>query len=238
MKNITRIKKHHHQYGFSMIGLLVGLFISMLAILASLTLYKNLIHVATESKIDTLYDGQLASALAVMQTELLNAGYGIDGASADHLVQRFTAASGTDDPKLELLWRFHDGTNFVCRGLLEHTNTLTDADGDSREVRELNLRTVISGCDATTALSNLTWSDAAVLARWPMIGTLETHLTSNQTIFSFTINSVNCSPYGTVAGELHYQVEVISPSSTSLNRNDGSALNAFQYCLPNTYPTS
>lgn len=226
------------QQGLSMIGLLIGLLISMLGILASLTLYKNLLHVATESKIDTLYDGQLASALSIMQVELQSAGYGIDDADGDDVVRRFTAASGSDHAKLELLWRYHDGTNFVCRGLLEHTKTITDSEGDNREVRELTLRKVDSGCDDTTALTSMTWSDDSLLARWPMITTLQTYLSGNNTIFSFTITSASCSPFGLTTGEQHLQVTVISPSSTTLNRADSSAENHFQYCLPNTYPTT
>lgn len=221
-----------------MIGLLIGLLISMMSILASLTLYKNLLHVATESKIDTLYDGQLASALSVMQVELQSAGYGIDGANGDDVVRVFTSASGGTDATLALLWRYHDGTNFVCRGVLEHTNTITDTDGDSRSVRELTLRKVDSGCDETTALTSMTWSDDSLLARWPMIATLKTYLSSNNTIFSFTLNSGPCSPFGVTSGEEHLQVSVLSPSSTTLNRADTSARNDFVYCLPNTYPTT
>ena len=41
------------QKGLSLVSLLVGLLISMLCILAGLTLYKNLVNEAVDSKIST-----------------------------------------------------------------------------------------------------------------------------------------------------------------------------------------
>ena len=42
--------------------MLIGLLISVLCILASLTLYKSLVRVAADTKVDSSYDGQLAAA--------------------------------------------------------------------------------------------------------------------------------------------------------------------------------
>ena len=66
------------QAGTTLIGLMIGLLVSVVGILASLSLYKTLVAVATEAKIDAMHDGQLATTLLAIQLKVQNAGFGLD----------------------------------------------------------------------------------------------------------------------------------------------------------------
>src|SRR5690554_3088615 len=137
-----------HQQGVTLISLMVGLLISMLAILASLTLYKNLIAIAADSNIDTMHDGQLAASMLTIQMVLQNAGYGIESADTDSVVTRETSNT------IDLLWRFKDDSDVIqCRGFTESEET-----EDGASFRILSLQTVESGCDDTADLTSMAWT--------------------------------------------------------------------------------
>lgn len=204
---------------------MIGLFISMLCILASLSLYKTLIHVAAETKVDTLHDGQLASAMLTAQMEVQSAGYGIDGADADDVYINPTAGQA------QFLWRYFDGTNFQCKGLTETALTENEV-----TYRVLTLQTVVSGCNETAVLSGLTWTDKAILGRWNTGNTLAAYLVDNSTLFNFALTTTTCSPYGSSNGESHMQVTVSAPSSALLNEVANATVNTFNFCLSNIYP--
>jgi Tfp pilus assembly protein PilW len=226
------------QHGLSLIGLLIGLLISMLCILASLSLYKTLIHVAAESKLDSNHDGQLAAASLVMQMEVQSAGYGIANADADDVVVNVPTAG-----EKRLLWRYStdNGSTFLCRGLHEFSETT-----NGQTFRILRVIRVASGCNGTGALTSFTWdTPVSVLGRWMVVNNgvtqsgLPQYLTTNATLFGFSLATASCSPYG-VAGTAaanHLQLTVTAPSSASLAGAVGVALNTYNYCLANTYPT-
>lgn len=222
------------QYGLSLIGLLIGLLISVLCILASLTLYKNLIHVATESKLDSSHDGQLASAMLVVQLEVQSAGYGIDDANFDHIV---VPASPTGE--IRLLWRFSTdgGSTFECRGFLEEKNE------EGGVFRELKLIKVSSGCNGTSPLSGFTWVDVSVLGRWRIVDNatgLGQYVTAQNTMFSFDLSSSKCNPYGASgnATETHGFLTVTAPGSAFLHGAADMTANVYEFCLPNIYLAS
>jgi Tfp pilus assembly protein PilV len=226
------------QYGMSLIGLLIGLLISMLCILASLSLYKTLIHVAAESKIDSNHDGQLAAASLVMQMEVQSAGYGIANANTNDIVVNVPAAG-----EKRLLWRYStdNGATFLCRGLHEYSET-----ANSQTYRVLRVIKVSAGCNGTAALTSFTWNtQLSVLGRWIVVNNgvtasgLPQYLTDNSTLFGFTLATASCSPYG-VSGTTavnHLQLTVTAPGAARLAGATGVTLNTYHYCLANTYPT-
>ncbi|MGA8135941.1 MULTISPECIES: hypothetical protein [Pseudomonas] len=63
------------QRGFTMISLMVGTVISLLSILAMLSLYKNLVYSTVTSLQSASQDGQVASGLLTAQRELMNGGF-------------------------------------------------------------------------------------------------------------------------------------------------------------------
>lgn len=228
MKN--KRAQHNPQSGLSLISLLVGLFISMLCVLASLVLYKNLIEVAAETKIDTSHDGQISTALLTAQLELQAAGFGIANAGRNDIRLMHTARD------LRLVWRLMDGGNVACRGLHELT-----VDDNGVVFRELRLVAAANGCTVTADLSTLAWTtNLSVLGRWRVRGALQTFLanSNNNTLFDAAISPdfVVCSPFNSVVPEAHLQVTLSAPSAAALNGVAGTQY-SFTYCLPNTYPS-
>ncbi|MEB0150626.1 prepilin-type N-terminal cleavage/methylation domain-containing protein [Pseudomonas sp. CCC2.2] len=63
------------QDGFTLISLMVGMVISLVSILAMLSLYKNLVHSSVVSTQSARQDGQVASGLLMAQRALMNAGF-------------------------------------------------------------------------------------------------------------------------------------------------------------------
>lgn len=226
------------QYGMSLIGLLIGLLISVLCILASLTLYKNLIQVATESKLDSNHDGQIASAMLVMQLEVQSAGYGIEAANFDHLIKH-TPATG----KIQLLWRFslNGGTTFECRGFHEEEEVKDDA-----KFRVLKLMKVNSGCTASATLSSLSWVEVSRLGQWRVVDDgvddvgLDDYIDDHKTLFDFDLDADFCNPYGASvsATEKHGILTVTVPGSAALQNAPGITSSEYQFCLPNIYLAS
>lgn len=70
-----------HQRGMSLVGILVGLLLSSLAALATLSLYRTLVARSSESRQRASQDGNLASGTLAAQMELQGAGFGVGTAS-------------------------------------------------------------------------------------------------------------------------------------------------------------
>ena len=102
------------QTGLSLISMMVGLLISLLAVLLAMTVYKLVIGVSVNAIGTSQRDGQRASALLATQIELQQAGYGIErtvgpvDTSLLHL---------TNEPA-QAVWRFRpDLTTDTCAGV-------------------------------------------------------------------------------------------------------------------------
>ena len=234
------MKKLSAESGLSLVGLLIGLLISVLCILGSLSLYKNLIQVATVSKVDSQHDGQMAAALLFAQLGLQSAGYGIADADGDDVV-RVPYSSATPTIGEKLLWRSAEanGGSLKCRGLVEEQTT----DSDGLVYRQLKLIEATSGCTTSAALPSVGWPPGGtVVARWLVApnGTLKSYLTSNTTLFKFNVASAVCTPFGTDTSVTakHILVTVEAPGSALVNGATGITTNKYFYCLSNTYPVS
>lgn len=218
------------QQGLSLISLMVGLFISMLCILAGLTLYKSTVRLSTDAKISAQLDGQITSALLTLQLELQNAGYRVADANADDVV--LTTHGGSQ----VLAWRYNDGTNYICRGAKEF--------GTASDIKFRNLALITAdGCTETVDLTSLDWAPTGdgkttVLGQWPVIGAeLSAYITSNTNLFQFsTPTLVSCSPYGALTSAEHLQVTIKAPSSAKLNDATGAIDHSTTVCLLNTHP--
>ena len=66
------------QRGYTLIGMMVGLVISLLTIAAMLAVYRMVVEVSGQASADSQRDGQVASGLLAVQMQLHQAGY--DGA--------------------------------------------------------------------------------------------------------------------------------------------------------------
>ena len=226
------------QKGLSLIGLMIGLLISVVCILGSLTLYKNLIQVATESKLDSNHDGQLASAMLVIQLGVQNAGFGIEPDATTPSILINNPEAG----KTQLLWRFlKDGTidEYECRGLHEEEDTTNGV------FRVLKVIKVVDGtCNESTPLENFTWetdTPLVVLGRWRVLDDglgLDNYITTNGTMFNFQLaTNVKCNPYGanTSADGLHAFLTISVPGSAHLQGATGMGVTQYEYCLTNIH---
>lgn len=204
------------QQGASLVSLMIGMLVSMLGILAVMTMHKSLMQVAVESKGDAIHDAMVSTALMQMQMDLHNAGYGIESGSAGDVVA--TQLSGAES----LLWRYRDGGSFVCKGVTEQSYT----DSESGTVgRQLVAIEATSNCTGSADLSTLTWTATETMAQF-----------RNETaaLFDFSVATASCAPYGFGVAEDHLRVTVSARSSAEVAGASVSTV-AYQYCLANTY---
>lgn len=113
MSQRTRLRTPHLQRGQSLIGMMIGLLISLLTIAAMLVLYRNVIESSGNASRSALRDGQVSSALLAAQIELQQAGFGIDTS------QPLDSRLRIDDDSRRVVWRFKPelGAGDECAGL-------------------------------------------------------------------------------------------------------------------------
>lgn len=106
------------QLGATMISLLVGMVVSMLAILASVSMFHDLVRTAAEAKTDARHEGDLSLAVLRLDQEILAAGFDMGRAPTDNKNLDFLAASegtaaapGTS----RFAWRYNSDGNYVCK---------------------------------------------------------------------------------------------------------------------------
>lgn len=140
-----RTRPHRWQQGQSLVGMMVGLVISLLTIAAMLVIYKNMIETSGNALRGAQRDGQVASALLAAQIDMQQAGYGI-GAEQPLESRLSVSADGR-----QVAWRFKPDLDQAdrCAGL-----RLVDTAGPLP--RGL-YRLPAIGC---TTVAGTTWSDA------------------------------------------------------------------------------
>jgi hypothetical protein len=67
----------NHQQGFNLISLMIGMVISLITVLAMLSLYRTLVGISVESASLAKVEGQKASGLLTAQIALQQAGFGL-----------------------------------------------------------------------------------------------------------------------------------------------------------------
>lgn len=117
-------------HGASLISLMVGIVISMLIMLAMMTLYRDTIHTAVSAGQDATSDGERASGLLAAQIQLQAAGFGLttptlgtdlvvlSNASLDSSTQRLSgtvAAVGIAGNAI--VWGADTGSGYQCSAL-------------------------------------------------------------------------------------------------------------------------
>ncbi|MES2532153.1 MAG: hypothetical protein V4636_14040 [Pseudomonadota bacterium] len=121
-----------HQRGAGLISLLVGIVISMLIMLAMMTLYRDTIHTGVSAGQDAASDGQRASGLLAAQILLQAAGFGLtapalgtdlivlSNASLDSSMQRMSgtvASAGVEGNAIVWSVGTLAGAGIQCSGL-------------------------------------------------------------------------------------------------------------------------
>lgn len=165
-----------YQSGTSLVGLMIGLLVSVVGILASLTLYKTLVGVVTEAKADALHDGQLATTLLAIQLKVQNAGFGLNN-NLDNILVVETAS------EKRLYWRYRINNQVICEGLRRYTKTINGNDRIAIDYLEATGTT----CTDVLALPTMLWAP---------ITTVSVFSQNITTTVDFNIANQSCSPYG------------------------------------------
>ncbi|MEA1052389.1 prepilin-type N-terminal cleavage/methylation domain-containing protein [Lamprobacter modestohalophilus] len=230
----------HHQRGFSLVSVMVGLVISLLAILGMMNLYAVMGKLAAESGGFAQMTGDRAAAVLAATQAMQAAGYGIADAEADahlRLCANLIPAGngdlagncGTANSGNALLWRT-DGT--LCEGLY-----ITAAGG-------LELLSPTS-CGSTGF--STTWSSAQRTPLYtPQVPGEEAFASpvAGAVFTTFALVDTPCSPFGVgdpVAGSVRVRLEfhqpLVSPTDpdASYDPSDSSTFRAIDAwaCLVN-----
>lgn len=187
------------QAGATLISLLVGMVVSMLAILASLSMFRNLVTSSVEARTDARQEGDLSLAVLRLDTELQAAGFNMGRTPGEGRNLDFATGASADGSRQDVAWRFNDGTGFICRRATSSTS---------------NGRYILDLSSAPAASCTLAWDLAAKLAidtNWTFAERLVDlqlqNLTSQAAAFtrplitftSLAANDRACMPYGAMA---------------------------------------
>ncbi|TVZ38416.1 hypothetical protein P886_2783 [Alteromonadaceae bacterium 2753L.S.0a.02] len=204
------------QTGATLVGQMIGMLVSMLAILTCVSMHKSLMQVTVEAKTNAVFDRQISSALLQLQYDLHNAGIGIDSATANDVVAVSNAAGES------LFWRFNDAGTYTCLGVREEAYVDAQTQLAGRRLLELQAS---ANCTASSDLASLTWQATATLAQFR---------NQTNTLFAFEVVQARCTPYGLGQAENHLQVNIDTVTSAQLAGANVSAIE-YQYCLANTH---
>lgn len=213
------------QRGTSLIGLMVGVVLAMIGILAGVNLYENMIRTSVQTRSDAALEGQIASSMLTLQLELQSAGFGIvkDPAVA-HIAQ--TADS--------IYWRYAVDNVAQCRGF----RIVNSAEGLRRELQLLKLKI---GCNTTAVLTTFNWSDAGV--ETTTIAEFHKSITAVSELPAINVAPItpqSCFPYGMGTKAVHPMVTITADNVaiTEAKRLDATAAGPtapyrYDICLPN-----
>ncbi|GAB7531628.1 hypothetical protein PS3A_40420 [Pseudomonas sp. 3A(2025)] len=175
------------QRGFNLISLMVGITLSLISVLAMLSLYKNMVGISVQSIQDSRQDGQIAAALLTAQQELRNAGFWITVTSTldTRLKLLYNATltngtlsgtartlSGTETSGNAMVWIYQTSSSATatCAGLLVQSGKLVRLQG-------------ASSCTTLAQWNSTTW-------------TATTLIETNQPADFFKAVQVACWPFG------------------------------------------
>lgn len=234
--------------GATIIGLMIGLLVSMIGILGSLSLYKTLTRASVDATFDTKLDGNAAMALSRVAYELQSAGFGLP-----------TVTTGVQ-PHLKIIsgqvivWRVGQAlnaadANVVCKRISEIAATKDGtgvASPDVDEViaaRKLILDTVAhtatNNCDVASDLADIDWGSAQqeVLNITELTRLDSTYSKAEtQALILFDTQAVSgCAPYGMVPAPetITTLIKVSHYSSADLNNNAATRSLEHKVCIGN-----
>lgn len=194
------------QRGFNLISLMVGMTLSLISVLAMLSLYKNMVGISVQSIQDSRQDGQIAAALLTAQQELRNAGFWITGTADTSLKLLYNATltngtlsgnartlSATEASGNAMVWIYKTGSTATatCAGLLVQSGKLMRLQG-------------ASSCTTLSQWSSTTW-------------TATTLIETNQPADFFKAVQIACWPFGKAVTPFStVPVKVIMTAATSV----------------------
>ncbi len=196
------------QRGASLVGMMVGVTISMIAILGMMTVYKTTLRVSGEAGRGAATDGQRLAALFAAQGLLQEAGFGVASAvyGADVLVLSGAVLeptskklSGTAVASLPasgnaIVWGTKtDGSHYMCNGLY------APADGGLIRLPAI----ACTGATAADSLTGVAWNEAVLVD----------DKTAGRSILIRVKAATACKPFG-ISGSGNLQAVLETQNST------------------------
>ncbi|HNG59379.1 MAG TPA: hypothetical protein PKZ52_06100 [Cellvibrionaceae bacterium] len=187
------------QTGATLISLLVGMVVSMLAILASLSMFHDLVTTSAEAKTDARQEGDLSLAVLRLDTELQAAGFNMGRSPGEGRNLDFVTAASADGSRHDVAWRFNDGAQMICRRATSST---------SNGIYSLDLFSApAASCTAAWPLAgnvsvDASWTFAERLVYLPLQNLTSQAAAFTQPLITFTSLAANdraCMPYGAIA---------------------------------------
>lgn len=216
------------QFGASLIGLMVGLLVSMIGILGSLSLYKSLTQTSVDATFDARHDGNVSIALTRITNLVQNAGFGLE--TPANVSERHILLNGQD-----LIWRTReviagstfdpaDATTYISKCYKISENTV--ADSNEKQIQ------VDSGtCNEATPLASLagTWATSnpkIEIINRTSLDRLDANYKKDKSkirLLNITLDpAIDCTPYGMIApptGETYKNVLLTFTHFTSTDLN-------------------
>ncbi|WP_248796087.1 PilW family protein [Pseudomonas sp. MWU13-2105] len=225
------------QRGFTLISLMVGTVISLLSILAMLSLYKNLVYISATSIQSARQDGQVASALLTAQRELTNGGFWSGSATArassdiDNyfvLLSGATLTNGTLAGTATAQANFPTLTSAAPNGITgnaivwSYQTNATATTASCAGLAVINGALVslkgAAGCtQASTQWNTTTWTSTTLIE-------------AGQSATLFSVGFAACWPYGrtTDSSNTAYRLQVsLSANNSTLDPNSSSPQPAY-----------
>lgn len=201
MRGMNRTRQH----GVTLIGMMVGLVISMVVILAMLTVYKTTLRVTGETGWGAATDGQRLAALFAAQTLLQEAGYGITAAAFGTDLVVLSGATlgnqltGTVAGALPangnaIVWGSKTASTYMCNGLY------APASGGL-------IRLPATGCAAATSWNSINWKQVVLVQ----------DDTADRAVSIQVTHVSSCQPFG-ISGTGSLMVKLQTKNSTSTGR--------------------
>ena len=235
------LSRMNNQAGVSLIGLMVGLLISMIGILAIFSSYKTLISSAVQSHSEVNYDGAIDSVLVRAQLEMQSAGYGLPapaGAGAPAGAAHYLVAP------TYVAWRtlWPNATGALATHCFKIEDSpfvvaLNQAQARQVEYFAVDSTNAANNCTATSDLATVVWGNAAAnlgVFTPGVVTDLVGKTTPLPPVFNFAETTVECSPYGvSAAPSAHPLITMTAPRS--VEQTSGSAFPDAQIsvCLSN-----
>lgn len=227
--------------GMSLISLMVSIALSSVTMLAATHMHTSHQLAVNELDDSIRHNRLVLTSLKVIEKEVLSAGYGIAGADADDIITQFVPADTVNliPAVRSLLWRFNydfnsDGTDETeCRALIESGVYVNGI-----EHRFLTLRRapdLSAACNTSTPLADITMNETiGRLGEWEVKGELVSHVSASNTLFSFQLQTDNCSFPGLRNPQDHMSATIRAPNSAELNGHGFQ--NGITVCLTNISP--
>ncbi len=217
------------QHGAGLISLMVGIVISMLIMLAMMTLYRDSIHATLGAGQDAASDSQRAAGLLAAQIHLQTAGFGLSApvldtdlivlanATLDSKTSRLSgsaAAAGVEGNAI--VWSFDTrvGTGVQCSGLY------APAGGGLQ-------RLLPAPCTGSTQWADTIWSTSALVSDARAV-----------TVSAAPTDTTGCQPFGLATNggvivTLKSTHSTVAQSSTSTPSNPPGLPIEITVCLTN-----